>query len=147
MPPPPCSEVFGLQRFRECELIHGRWAMLACLGALVQEGVTGDSWVAAQTLVSRSLPLYCGRLVRWRCGTGSRAALASALQSGCLAILNRWQMHACSGVTIACQRATIRHTAGHACLCRLAAEACLPTCATPRPAATAGVQPAAVCGH
>lgn len=48
------SEVFGLQRFRECELIHGRWAMLACLGALVQEGVTGDSWVAAQTLVSCS---------------------------------------------------------------------------------------------
>jgi light-harvesting complex II chlorophyll a/b binding protein 4 len=40
--------VFGLQRFRENELIHGRWAMLACLGALVQEGVTGDSWVAAQ---------------------------------------------------------------------------------------------------
>ena len=58
MPPSPdlcypatrccCSEVFGLQRFRECELIHGRWAMLATLGALVQEGVTGDSWVAAQ---------------------------------------------------------------------------------------------------
>lgn len=45
---PACSEVFGLQRFRECELIHGRWAMLACLGALVQEAVTGDSWVAAQ---------------------------------------------------------------------------------------------------
>ncbi len=45
---PRCSEVFGLQRFRECELIHGRWAMLACLGALVQEAVTGDSWVAAQ---------------------------------------------------------------------------------------------------
>lgn len=21
----PYSEVFGLQRFRECELIHGRW--------------------------------------------------------------------------------------------------------------------------
>ena len=45
------SEVFGLQRFRECELIHGRWAMLACLGALVQEATTGDSWVAAQTIV------------------------------------------------------------------------------------------------
>jgi light-harvesting complex II chlorophyll a/b binding protein 4 len=44
----PYSEVFGLQRFRENELIHGRWAMLACLGALVQEAVTGDSWVAAQ---------------------------------------------------------------------------------------------------
>jgi light-harvesting complex II chlorophyll a/b binding protein 4 len=40
----PYSEVFGLARFRECELIHGRWAMLACLGALVAEGVTGVSW-------------------------------------------------------------------------------------------------------
>lgn len=40
----PYSEVFGLQRFRECELIHGRWAMLACLGILVAEGTTGVSW-------------------------------------------------------------------------------------------------------
>ncbi|KAL4442777.1 hypothetical protein ABPG77_006771 [Micractinium sp. CCAP 211/92] len=55
----PYSEVFGLQRFRECELIHGRWAMLACLGALVQEAVTGDSWVAAQTLVYEN-PQYAG---------------------------------------------------------------------------------------
>ncbi|KAL4424179.1 hypothetical protein ABPG75_001480 [Micractinium tetrahymenae] len=57
--PTPCSEVFGLQRFRECELIHGRWAMLACLGALVQEAVTGDTWVAAQTLVYEN-PQYAG---------------------------------------------------------------------------------------
>lgn len=43
----PYSEVFGLQRFRECELIHGRWAMLATLGALVGEASTGVSWVDA----------------------------------------------------------------------------------------------------
>ena len=53
---PRCSEVFGLQRFRETELIHGRWAMLACLGALVQEAVTGDSWVAAQVRAPRVRP-------------------------------------------------------------------------------------------
>lgn len=43
----PYSEVFGLARFRECELVHGRWAMLACLGALVGEATTGVSWVEA----------------------------------------------------------------------------------------------------
>merc|ERR1712014_264543 len=43
----PYSEVFGLQRFRECELIHGRWAMLATLGAIVAESTTGVSWVDA----------------------------------------------------------------------------------------------------
>merc|ERR1719265_2258143 len=43
----PYSEVFGLERFRECELIHGRWAMLATLGIIVAESATGISWVDA----------------------------------------------------------------------------------------------------
>lgn len=43
----PYSEVFGIQRFRECELIHGRWCMLATLGCIVAESVTGVSWLDA----------------------------------------------------------------------------------------------------
>merc|ERR1739848_466951 len=40
----PYSEAFGIHRFRECELIHGRWCMLATLGIIVSEGATGISW-------------------------------------------------------------------------------------------------------
>merc|ERR1711966_479154 len=43
----PYNEVFDVQRFRECELIHGRWCMLATLGAIVAELNTGVSWVDA----------------------------------------------------------------------------------------------------
>jgi light-harvesting complex II chlorophyll a/b binding protein 4 len=43
----PYSEVFDINRFRECELIHGRWAMLATLGAVVAELNTGVNWVDA----------------------------------------------------------------------------------------------------
>lgn len=47
----PYSEVFGLQRFRECELIHGRWAMLATLGSLTVEWLTGVTWQDAGKVV------------------------------------------------------------------------------------------------
>mmetsp|Transcript_32226 Transcript_32226/g.38991 ORF Transcript_32226/g.38991 Transcript_32226/m.38991 type:complete len:290 (+) Transcript_32226:75-944(+) len=43
----PYNEVFDIQRFRECELIHGRWCMLASAGALVAEAATGVSWIDA----------------------------------------------------------------------------------------------------
>lgn len=43
----PYGDVFGLQRFRECELQHGRWSMLACLGILVAESSTGVAWQEA----------------------------------------------------------------------------------------------------
>jgi hypothetical protein len=56
----PYSEVFGLQRFRECELIHGRWAMLAVLGALAVETFTGVTWQdAGKVSFSSSLLSFC----------------------------------------------------------------------------------------
>jgi hypothetical protein len=56
----PYSEVFGLQRFRECELIHGRWAMLAVLGALAVETFTGVTWQdAGKVSFSFSLLSFC----------------------------------------------------------------------------------------
>lgn len=54
----PYSEVFGLQRFRECELIHGRWAMLATLGALAVESLTGITWQDAGKVCFSSFTIF-----------------------------------------------------------------------------------------
>jgi len=40
----PYTEVFSINRFRENEVIHGRWAMLGVLGALSVEALTGVTW-------------------------------------------------------------------------------------------------------
>jgi light-harvesting complex II chlorophyll a/b binding protein 4 len=56
----PYSEVFGLQRLRECEVIHGRWAMLATLGCLVSEAVTGVAWQNAGLIEATNGPAYLG---------------------------------------------------------------------------------------
>ncbi|KAK9825932.1 hypothetical protein WJX81_008374 [Elliptochloris bilobata] len=66
----PYDEVFGLERFRETELIHGRWAMLATLGVVVAEATTGVSWVDAgkveldgASYLGFSLPFSISQLV------------------------------------------------------------------------------------
>lgn len=41
----PYAEVFSIERFRETELINGRWAMLGVAGALAGEMQTGINWV------------------------------------------------------------------------------------------------------
>jgi light-harvesting complex II chlorophyll a/b binding protein 4 len=56
----PYSEVFGLQRFRECELIHGRWAMLAVLGVLIGEAVSGVAWQEAGLFEATNGATYWG---------------------------------------------------------------------------------------
>ncbi|EFJ13207.1 light-harvesting complex [Selaginella moellendorffii] len=56
----PYTEIFGLQRFRECELIHGRWAMLATLGAIAVETFTGVTWQDAGKVELDQGPSYFG---------------------------------------------------------------------------------------
>ena len=39
----------NLARFREAELIHGRWAMLGAAGVIAVEALGFGDWVSAQT--------------------------------------------------------------------------------------------------
>jgi light-harvesting complex II chlorophyll a/b binding protein 4 len=58
-------------RFRECELLHSRWAMLGLLGAAAAEAATGVSWADAGK-VELEQPQYLG--FRAFGGTRSRQA-------------------------------------------------------------------------
>lgn len=61
----PYSEVFGLQRFRECELIHGRWCMLAAAGVLIAEALTGVPWQDAGKYIYDNGTQYLGVNLPW----------------------------------------------------------------------------------
>ncbi|KAI8471241.1 MAG: light-harvesting chlorophyll a/b-binding protein Lhcb4 [Monoraphidium minutum] len=84
----PYSEVFGLQRFRETEVIHGRWAMLGVLGALVAEGATGIKWYDAigAELVE---PKYWGLDLPWSINT---AAVFNSLLMGGVEVFRNTQL-------------------------------------------------------
>ncbi|GER46251.1 chlorophyll A/B binding protein [Striga asiatica] len=79
----PYSEVFRLQRFRKCELIHGRWAMLATLGALTVEWLTGVTWQDAgkKSRIKTDSNRRSNRPVRWLAGPPARLGRAVGLGS------------------------------------------------------------------
>ncbi len=52
--------MFDLARFRETEVIHGRWAMLATLGCIVAELNTGVNWVDAGKVELEQGSSYAG---------------------------------------------------------------------------------------
>jgi len=55
----PFNEAFDILRFRECELLHSRWAMLGLVGAVIAEANTGISWADAGK-VELEQPQYLG---------------------------------------------------------------------------------------
>lgn len=55
----PFNEAFDIIRFRECELQHSRWAMLALVGVVIAENSTGISWVDAGKVLNEQ-PSYLG---------------------------------------------------------------------------------------
>merc|ERR1712216_379497 len=44
----PFNEAFDINRFRECELLHSRWAMLGLVGVIFGEAGTGVAWQDAE---------------------------------------------------------------------------------------------------
>jgi light-harvesting complex II chlorophyll a/b binding protein 4 len=85
----PYSEVFGLQRFRECELIHGRWAMLAVLGCLVGEAVTGVAWQNAGLVEATQGSQYWGNALPF---TGSQVVWFEVLTMGFVEIYRNTEL-------------------------------------------------------
>ena len=55
----PYDDPFDIMRFRECELLHSRWAMLGLVGAAAAEAATGVSWADAGK-VELEQPQYLG---------------------------------------------------------------------------------------
>jgi light-harvesting complex II chlorophyll a/b binding protein 4 len=85
----PYSEVFGLQRFRECELIHGRWAMLATLGCLVSEAVTGVAWQNAGLIEATAGSTYWGNPLPF---TGSQVVWFEVLTMGFVEVFRNTEL-------------------------------------------------------
>nr|DAA05880.1 TPA_inf: chloroplast light-harvesting protein CP29 precursor Lhcb4 [Euglena gracilis] len=86
----PWSSAFGLKRLRECELIHGRWAMLFVLGALVGEAVTGVAWQNAGLVEAREGYTYFGFSLPF---SGSQITWFEVLTMGFVEIFRNTEMN------------------------------------------------------
>lgn len=86
----PYSEVFGLTRFRECELIHGRWAMLAVLGCLIGEAVTGVAWQNAGLVEATGGYTYWGNPLPF---TGSQVIWFEVLSVGFVEVYRNTELN------------------------------------------------------
>ena len=72
----PFNEAFDINRFRECELLHSRWAMLGLVGVIFGEAGTGVAWQDAGK-VELEQTQYLGFNL-W--GEGSNLAALTAIE-------------------------------------------------------------------
>lgn len=86
----PYSEVFGIQRFRECELQHGRWAMLAVVGCLFSEAVTGIGWQNAGLVEATQGASYWGTKLPF---TGTQLVWFEVLSMGFVEIFRNTELN------------------------------------------------------